>query len=105
MLNQHSHPELPKPKDEEIDFLNFDTLKTENKENETPKPEQQGEENILDLDFSLTNDAQNTETIQSTQIDFMENLNLTPVPTLPPPKKKILLEDIDEFNLFTNLKK
>jgi hypothetical protein len=90
-------------------LLNFEIKSTENKENETPKKED--EYAVFDLDFlgesPLLPVTAKDEKIN--EINSIIDVDLTPIPEPIKPvqeqRKKPTLDDIDEFSLFDNLKK
>lgn len=116
MLEQQGSQELPpKPKekepqprdkDDEIDLLNFDFVKTENKENRSPKKGlENGDCDFLGLDLGLPEAGPANGSGWQAPAEPVENVDLTPLPLKAPETKTAFLDDLDEFNLFTNLNK
>lgn len=93
---------------EDIDLLNFDLPNneaTDNKENKTPIEKNTDDYDILNLDLGLNSGpVDQTQNQQNNGGLLNVDVDLTPLPPAPKINKKMTLDDIDEFNLFSNLK-
>jgi hypothetical protein len=103
---QEPKPSAKKEEEDDVDLLDLNFEKKENKENKTPVDLGGDKEvDLLDLDFTQMGNGQEVngnglKNVNETEID----VDLTPIP--PPVKapKKTTLDDIDEFSLFDKFK-